>query len=56
MIATTVKWLLYVIIGLILVGVTSPLIVPLFILALCIRWLIKNRHNTTTEDTEEGVP
>jgi hypothetical protein len=48
MIATIVKWLLCLIIGLLIVGVTSPLIVPLFILALCIRWLIKNRHNLTT--------
>ena len=45
-------------IGLVIVAATTPpLIVPLFILLLWLRWLIKeNLHNLTTEDdTEEGV-
>ena len=53
MIAKTAKWLVYLLIGLIIVGMTSPAMVPLLILALCIRWLIKNRHNLTTEAKKE---
>ena len=50
MIGAMTKGLLYLIIGLLIVGMTSPAIVPLFIFALCIRWLIQNRHNLTKED------
>lgn len=48
MIAAMTKGLLCLIIWLAIEGATTPFLTPLLILALCIRWLIKNRHNLTT--------
>ena len=52
MIEAISKVLIYGIAGLILVGLTSWMIVPLLLFLLCAGWLIKNRHNLTTVEPE----
>ena len=50
MIAKIAKWLMYLLIWMAIEGATKPCLTPLLILVLCVRWLIQNRHNLTTED------
>lgn len=55
MIGAMTKGLLYAVaayIVLMIEGATTIHVVPMIIVLLCVRWLIKNRHNLTTEDTE----